>query len=119
MIDLESMIKNSNLIISTEEKKAENFIKIFDSMGEDNYQKFLFIFDKFDITEYTLTDINVSMNDPEKRGEFLMNLCTQYKVYSDSLTAGGKKEAIDKITIYLNHLRQKNAENQALFKKLK
>ena len=119
LIDLESMIKNSNLIISTEEKKAENFIKIFDSMGEDNYQKFLFIFDKFDITEYTLTDINVSMNDPEKRGEFLMNLCTQYKVYSDSLTAGGKKEAIDKITIYLNHLREKNAENQALFKKLK
>ena len=116
LIDLESMIKKSNSSISQEEKKAENFIKKFESMKDDDYQKFLFIFDKYDITEYLLTDIEIKINSPEEREKFLVFLCSKYKNYSDSLTAGGKKEAIDKINIYFNHLREKNDEKQPLFK---
>lgn len=116
LIDLESMIKKSNSSISQEEKKAENFIKKFESMKDDDYQKFLFIFDKYDITEYLLTDIEIKINSPEEREKFLVFLCSKYKNYSDSLTAGGKKEAIDKINIYFNHLKKKNDEKQPLFK---
>ena len=116
LIDLESMIKKSNSSISQEEKKAENFIKKFESMKDDDYQKFLFIFDKYDITEYLLTDIEIKINSPEEREKFLVFLCSKYKKYSDSLTAGGKKEAIDKINIYFNHLKKKNDEKQPLFK---
>ena len=116
LIDLESIIKKTNSLMSAEEKKADNFIKKFDKMEEDNFEKLLYIFDIYDLTNLTLTDIEEMINEEEKRDDFLVDLLSKYKKCSDNLTPGGKKDAIDKICVYLNHLKKKSEEKKPLFK---
>ena len=116
LMDLESIIKKHNSLTNADEAKAKNFIEIFDKMEDDNFDKFLYIFEKYDLINLTFTDIEEKINDEKQRDDFLLDLCSTYKNYSDSLTAGGKKDAIDKINIYLNHLKRKSGEKKPLFK---
>ena len=117
LIDLESIIKKSNSLMNEDDRRASNFIKIFDNMEDDDFNKFLFIFEKYDLMNYTITDLLNNIIDSSKTDNFLKDLCATYKKYSDSLTYGGKKNAIDKISVYLNHLKLKSEQTQILFKK--
>ena len=120
LIDLESIIKNNNVNISQEEKKASNFITNFEKMKDDNLNKFLYIFDKYNLTEYyTDTDIINKITISKERDKFILELCSKYQKYNQSLTDCPKKEAINKINIYLNHLKAKcSNKEEKLFEDL-
>ena len=117
LIDLESIIKESNLSITNEQKKAYNFMENFNKMKDDNHEKFLFIFEKYNLTEYyEVTDIlNIILNHDE-RYNFLVELCSKYQKYSSVLNPGPKKDAITQIQVYLNHLKKESEDkNKELF----
>jgi hypothetical protein len=120
LIDLESIIKNNNVNISQEEKKASNFITNFEKMKDDNLNKFLYIFNKYNLTEYyTDTDIINKITISKERDKFILELCSKYQKYNQSLTDCPKKEAINKINIYLNHLKAKcSNKEEKLFEDL-
>ena len=120
LIDLESIIKNNNVNISEEEKKASNFITNFEKMKDNNINKFLYIFDKYNLTEYyTDTDIINKITISKERDKFIIELCSKYQKYNQSLTDCPKKEAINKINIYLNHLKTKcSNKEEKLFEDL-
>ena len=109
LIDLESIIKKSNINITNEQKKAYNFLQIFNKMKEDDHEKFLFIFEKYNLTKYyEVSDLlNIILN-LEERYDFLIELCSKYQKYGDGLKPGAKKDAITQIQIYLNHLKKKS-----------
>ena len=109
LIDLESIIKKSNLSVTDEQKKADNFLEIFSKMKDDDHEKFLFIFEKYNLTEYfVVSDILNIVLDHDKGYNFLVELCSKYQKYGSGLNPGAKKEAITKIQIYLNHLKKKS-----------
>ena len=118
LIDLESLIKKSNISITEDEKKANNFLQIFNKMKEDDEAKFLYIFEKYNLTEYYEdSDILTRIYDPDDRYNFLVELCSKYQKYNMELTPGGKKQAINQIQVYLNHLKKKSEDkNKPLFK---
>ena len=116
LIELESIIKKSNLIMSEDDKKAFNFLQIFNGMKDDDFQKLYFILDKFNITEYSESEIIEKINNIDERYDFILDLCAQYKKYNDDLTPGNKKDAISRIHVYFNHLKEKCKNNEPLFK---
>ena len=116
LIELESIIKKSNLIMSEDDKKAFNFLQIFNGMKDDDFQKLYFILDKFNITEYSESEIIEKINNIDERYDFILDLCAQYKKYNDDLTPGNKKDAISRIHVYFNHLKEKCSNNEPLFK---
>ena len=113
LIELESIIKKSNIIMSEDDKKAFNFIQIFNKMKDDDFQKLDFVFDKFNITEYSVSEIIEKINNPNERYDLLIDLCDRYSKYNDDLTPGNKKDAISRIQIYFNHLKEKCTNNNA------
>ena len=109
LIDLESIIKKSNLNITNEQKKAYNFLQIFNKMKEDDHEKFLFIFEKYNLTKYyEITDLLNLVLNPDERYNLLVELCSKYQKYANGLNPGAKKDAITQIQIYLNHLKKKS-----------
>ena len=120
LIDFESIVKQSDLSITLDEKKAYNFLQNFNKMKDDDIGKFLLIFEKYNLTEYYEdTDIINKIVNVDKRLIFLVELCSKYQKYSMELTPGGKKDAINQIQIYLNHLKKKSEnKNNHLFEKI-
>ena len=116
LIELEKIIKRSNVLISEDEKKAQNFLQNFNRLEDDNHEKFLLIFDKYNITEYFETDALTKILNPEKRYDIIVKLCSIYQKYNNNLTQGAKKDAITQIQVYLNHLKKKcDDKNKPLF----
>ena len=115
--DLESIIKKSNVSITDEQKKAYNFMENFNKMEDCNHEKFLFIFVKYNLTEYYEdTDILNKIINHDERYDFLVELCSKYQKYSSVLNPGPKKDAITQIQIYLNHLKKESEDkNKELF----
>ena len=113
LIELESIIKKSNILLSEDDKKAFNFIQIFNEMKDDDFQKLYFVFDRYNITEYSVSEIIEKINNPDERYDLLLELCDRYNKYNDDLTPGNKKDAISRINIYFNHLREKCTNNNA------
>ena len=114
-IELERIITNSNKAINQEDKKAENFLEIFEKLKDDDFQKFMLIFDKFEGEQDNLTEIYEKIDDKKERYQFLLKLCAKYNNLSNNITPCKKKDAIDKIHVYLNHLKQKCEQNLPLF----
>ncbi len=102
--------------MSEDDKKAFNFIQIFNKMKDDDPQKLDFVFDKFNITEYSVSEIIEKINNPNERYDLLIDLCDRYSKYNDDLTPGNKKDAISRIHVYFNHLKEKCKNNEPLFK---
>ena len=116
LIDLEKIIKSSNVLISEEEKKAQNFLQNFNRLEDDNHEKLLLIFNKYNIAGYYETDVLINLLNSEKRYEMIVKLCSIYQKYNNNLTQGAKKDAITQIQIYLNHLKKKcDNKNESLF----
>ena len=116
LIDLEKIIKSSNVLISEEEKKAQNFLQNFNRLEDDNHEKLLLIFNKYNIAGYYETDVLINLLNSEKRYEMIVKLCSIYQKYNNNLTQGAKKDAITQIQIYLNHLKKKcDYKNESLF----
>ena len=116
LIDLEKIIKSSNVLISEEEKKAQNFLQNFNRLEDDNHEKLLLIFNKYNIAGYYETDVLINLLNSEKRYEMIVKLCSIYQKYNNNLTQGAKKDVITQIQIYLNHLKKKcDNKNESLF----
>ena len=116
LMELEKMIKRSNEVINEEEKRAINFMEVFEKMEDDDFEKFYYIFDKFEKAKYEYTDLRVKIDDSKQRYNFILLLCGKYQNLSNNTTPGPKKDAIDKIHVYLNHLKKKCEDNTPLFK---
>ena len=120
LMDFEKILKNSFAAMTADEKYAQNFLENFNQMEEDNYEKFLLIFERYNLTEYYDTDVLYELMDFEKRYDTIVKLCSIYQEYNQNLTPGAKKNAITEIQIYLNHLKtkcnDKNNKNKPLFK---
>ena len=117
LFELEKIIKTCNLSMSEDEIKAKNFLQNFNEKKDDDPEKFLLIFEKYNITEYyEITDILNMADDPDQRYNFIVGLCAKYQKYNDHLNPGLKKDAINQIQIYLNHLKKKcDYKNKPLF----
>ena len=107
LMDFEKIIKDSYVKISEDEKKAQNFLQNFNRMEEDNYKKFMLIFEKYNVTEYYESEALIELLDLDKRYETIVKLCGIYQNYNNNLTPGAKKDAFTQIQIYLNHLKTK------------
>ena len=115
--ELESIINPPNEAIDNEEKKAINFIKAFENMKDDQFEKFYFIFETYDKKELTSSDIRMELGKPDGGYNFLVNLCSEYqRYYEDIKEPCSKKDAMNKILVYLNHLKQKCQDKTPLFK---
>ena len=114
--ELESIIKKSDILMSDNEKIAFNFLQIFNKMKDDDFQKLYFVLDKFNITGYSMSDISAKINNPDERYNLLIDLCDKYKKYNDDLNPGYRKDAIGRIHVYFNHLKEKcTGNNNPLF----
>ena len=117
LIEFEKILKKSFASMTEDEKYAQNFLENFNQMENDNYEKFLLIFVRYNLTEYYDTDVLSDLMNFEKRYETIVKLCAIYQKYNQNLTPGAKKNAITEIQIYLNHLKTKcNDKNKPLFK---
>lgn len=117
LIEFEKILKNSFVAMTEGQKYAQNFLQNFNQMEDDNYEKFLLIFERYNLTEYYETDALIELMDFEKRYDTIVKLCSIYQKYNENLTPGAKKNAITQIQIYLNHLKTKcNDKNKPLFK---
>ena len=120
LIEFEKILKKSFASMTEDEKYAQNFLENFNQMENDNYEKFLLIFVRYNLTEYYDTDVLSELMNFEKSYETIVKLCAIYQKYNQNLTPGAKKNAITEIQIYLNHLKtkcnDKNNKNKPLFK---
>ena len=103
--ELENIIKQSENNTSYEDIKAINFIENFEKMKDNNMHKFLYIFQRYDITEYTADDLVDKIKNVNERENLIIDLCYKYQKYNDKIKEGKKKDAITKIQVYLNHLK--------------
>ena len=88
----------------------------FNRLEDDNHEKLLLIFNKYNIAGYYETDVLINLLNSEKRYEMIVKLCSIYQKYNNNLTQGAKKDAITQIQIYLNHLKKKcDNKNESLF----
>ena len=115
LLELESMIKKNNQIITENEKKYLNFINKFEALKDDNLEKFSIIFETFGLNDYTITDLVEKIMTKNKRYSLLIELIEIYKKKEDVLIPGNEKQAINKICVYLNHLKIKCNEDKPLF----
>jgi hypothetical protein len=114
--ELESIIKKPDILMSDDEKIAFNFLQIFNKMKDDDFQKLYFVLDKFNITDYSASEIIAKINNPDERYDLLIDLCDKYKKYNDDLNPGYRKDAIGRIHVYFNHLKEKcTGNNNPLF----
>ena len=116
LIEFEKMLKDSFVKISEDEKKAQNFLQNFNRMEEDNHEKFMLIFEKYNVTEYYESEALIELLDLDQRYDTIVKLCGIYQKYNNNLTPGTKKDAFTQIQIYLNHLKTKcNDKTKPLF----
>ena len=88
----------------------------FNRLEDDNHEKLLLIFNKYNIAGYYETDVLINLLNSEKRYEMIVKLCSIYQKYNNNLTPGTKKDAFTQIQIYLNHLKTKcNDKTKPLF----
>ena len=114
--ELENIVNQSENNISYEVFKANNFIENFERMKDNDMFKFLFIFQKYDITEYTADDLVGQITNINERENLILELCKKYQKYNDTEAKGKTKEAITKIQAYLNRLKKKcEDKNKPLF----
>ena len=114
--ELENIVNQSENNISYEDFKANNFIENFERMKDNDMFKFLFIFQKYDITEYTADDLVGQITNINERENLILELCKKYQKYNDTEAKGKTKEAITKIQAYLNRLKKKcEDKNKPLF----
>ena len=114
--ELENIIKKSENKMSYEDIKAKNFIENFEKMKDNDIFKFLYIFQRYDITEYKADDLVDKIRNINERENLIIDLCAIYQKYNDNIAKGETKEAINKIQVYLNHLKTKCADkNKPLF----
>ena len=122
LIEFEKILKNSFVSITEDEKKAQNFLQNFNRMKDDDHEKFMLIFEKYNVANYYESDVLLELMDYEKRYNTIVKLCSTYQNYSNNLTPGAKKNAITQIQIYLNHLKvfctDKNNKEKPLFSTL-
>ena len=111
LTELESLIKKSDILMSDNDKIAFNFLQIFNKMKDDDFQKLYFVLDKFNITDYSASEIIAKINNPDERYDLLIDLCDKYKKYNDDLNPGYRKDAIGRIHVYFNHLKEKCTDN--------
>ena len=117
MKELESIINSSNEAIDDEEKKAIVFIKAFENMKDDQFEKFFFIFETYDKKGLTSSEIRMELGKPDRGYNFLVNLYSEYqRYYEDIKEPCSKKDAMNKILVYLNHPKQKCQDKKPLFK---
>ena len=107
LIEFEKIIKDSFVKISEDEKKATNFLQNFNRLKEDNHEKFMLIFEKYNVTEYYESEALIELLDLDQRYDTIVKLCGIYQQYNNNLTPGAKKDAFTQIQIYLNHLKTK------------
>ena len=123
LIEFEKILKNSFVSITEDEKKAQNFLQNFNRMKDDDHEKFMLIFEKYNVANYYESDVLLELMDYEKRYNTIVKLCSTYQNYSNNLNPGAKKNAITQIQIYLNHLKvfctDKNNKEKPLFSTLK
>ena len=115
LIELESILNKSDNKPSEEDKKAINFIENFVRMENDDIKKFLFIFEKFHLCDYTDCELINQILNLEKRVSLLNELITKYQKYYDEVKGDKTKDAIDKILKYFNFLKEKCNVNKPLF----
>ena len=115
LLELESMIKRNNQVINENEKKYRIFINKFEDLKDDNLGKFSIIFETFGLNKYSITDLEENIMDNKKRNPLLIELIGIYQKKEKDLTEGVEKEAINKILVYLNHLKEKCKEDKPLF----
>ena len=79
----------------------------FNQLEEDNHEKFMLIFERYNVTEYYESEALIDLLDLDKRYETIVKLCGIYQEYNNRLNPGAQKDAFTQIQIYLNHLKVK------------